>query len=67
MRKQDEMEKLQFNLALKFTVAFFFIALSFYNFYQQITFGEMNIVWIIQLVGLIIFFGILTYYKLRMR
>lgn len=63
MKKQDEMERQHIFIASKYTVVYFIFALVIYNLYTKFTTGEFNIVWLILLVGIIIFTGIQTYFK----
>lgn len=65
MKKQDEMEKQHFYIASKWTTAYFFIVLVIYNLYTKFTTGEFDVVWLILLIGLILFTSILTFYKYK--
>lgn len=67
LKKQDEMEQHQFNVAAKWTNLYFFIALLVYNLYIKITTGTYNVVWLIMLVGLVIYWSIVTYLKYSTR
>ncbi|MCJ1655343.1 hypothetical protein MT340_000950 [Staphylococcus sp. NRL 16/872] len=67
LKKQDEMEQHHFNVAAKWTNLYFFIALLVYNLYIKITTGTFNVVWLIMLVGLVIYWGIATYLKYSTR
>ena len=42
-----------------------FIVLVVYNFYIKFTEGDFNIVWLILLIGLVIYWGIATYLNIR--
>ena len=42
-----------------------FIVLAVYNFYIKFTEGDFNIVWLILLIGLVIYWGIATYLKYK--
>ena len=42
-----------------------FIVLAVYNFYIKFTEGDFNIVWLILLIGLVIYWGIATYLNIR--
>ena len=44
-----------------------FIVLAVYNFYIKFTEGDFNIVWLILLIGLVIYWGIATYLKYKTR
>ena len=58
------MEKQHFSIASKWTTVYFFIVVV-YNFYIKFTEGDFNIVWLILLIGLVIYWGIATYLNIR--
>lgn len=66
-KRQDEMEQQHFSIASKWTTVYFFIVLAIYNFYIKFTEGEFNVVWLILLIGLVIYWGITTYLKFKTR
>ncbi|MER2036391.1 hypothetical protein [Mammaliicoccus vitulinus] len=63
LKKQDEMERQHILIASKYTVVYFIFALVIYNLYTKFTTGEYNVVWIILLIGVILFTSIQTYFK----
>ena len=67
LKRQDEMEKQHFSIASKWTTVYFFIVLAVYNFYIKFTEGDFNILWLILLIGLVIYWGIATYLKYKTR
>lgn len=66
-KKQDEMEQNQFNIASKWTSVYFFIVLLIYNLYKKFTEGEFDVVWLILLIGLVIYWSIVTCLKYKTR
>ena len=67
LKKQDEMERHHFSIASKWTIGYFFIALFIYSVYTKITTGQFDIIWLILMVGLVLFWGILTWHKYHTR
>lgn len=67
VKKQDEMERHHFSIASKWTIGYFFIALFIYSVYTKITTGQFDIIWLILMVGLVLFWGILTWHKYHTR
>lgn len=63
MKKQDEMERQHILIASKYTVVYFILALVIYSLYIKFSTGEFNVVWLILLIGIIIFTSIQTYFK----